>query len=75
MNKMHIKKGDTVKILAGGDKGKTGKVLRSIPKKLLVVVEGVNLRKKHQRRTKNTQKGEIIEKPVPMHVSNVSKTK
>ena len=59
-------------VIAGKDRGKTGKVLRSLPKRDVVVVEGVNLRKKHQRPNKKSQKGQIIEKTMPIHVSNVS---
>lgn len=69
---MNIKKGDMVLVIAGKDRGKTGKVLRSLPKRDLVVVEGVNLRKKHQRPSKKSQKGQIIDKTMPVHVSNVS---
>ncbi len=69
---MKIKKNDTVKIISGKDKGKTGKVLRAFPMKDRVLVENVNLRKKHQKPTKGGQKGQIIEKAYPLHVSNVA---
>ena len=76
---MYIKKGDTVSVLTGKDRGKSGKVLRAFPKLSKVVVEGINLTKKHQRATKANQKGQVVERPMPFHVSNValldSKTK
>jgi large subunit ribosomal protein L24 len=68
---MKIKKGDNVIIIAGKDKGKTGKVIKSFPKENLVVVDGANKSKKHQRPTKSGSKGQIIEKVMPLHVSNV----
>ena len=68
---MKIKKGDTVKVISGKDRGKSGKVLRAFPKEDLVVVEGVNVKKRHQRATKTNQKGQIIDKTMPVHVSNV----
>jgi len=69
---MKIKKNDTVKIISGKDKGKTGKVLKAFPLKDQVLVENVNMRKKHQKPTKGGQKGQIIEKTYPLHVSNVA---
>jgi large subunit ribosomal protein L24 len=65
---MKIHKGDKVKILAGKDRGKTGRVLRIDAKKQLAVVEGLNLFKKHRRPTRQNQKGEVlnIEKPLPV---------
>jgi len=66
-----IKKGDTVKVLTGRDKGKTGTVTQVLPKEDRVVVEGVNVVKRHQRQTQQTQGG-IIEKNAPIHVSNVA---
>jgi large subunit ribosomal protein L24 len=68
---MNIKKGDTVKVIAGKDKDKIGKVVRALPKHDAVIVEGVNIKKRHQRPTKNNQKGQIIDKTMPVHVSNV----
>ncbi len=68
---MHVKKGDSVIVLAGKDKGKTGKILRALPKENQVLVEGVNLKKVHQRSKKGNAKGEIIEKNFPIHASNV----
>ncbi len=68
---MHIKKGDSVVVITGKDKGKTGKVLQAFPKKERVIVEGVNMIKKHQKPTQVNQQGGIIEKEAPIHVSNV----
>ncbi len=67
-----IKKDDNVIILTGKDKGKTGKVIKSIPKEGKVVVSGINIIKKHQRPKQSGQKGQIVEKPMPIHVSNVA---
>jgi len=71
MTSVSFKKGDVVKVLAGDDRGKTGKVLRVLPKDEKVVVEGVKLAKKHQRARKRNEKGQIIEKAMPTHISNV----
>ncbi len=68
---MKIRKDDKVIVIAGKDKGKTGKVLKAMPKEDKVVVEGVNMKKKHQRATRGGQKGQIIDKVFPIHVSNV----
>ena len=68
---MKIKKGDNVIIIAGKDKGKKGKVVRALPADSKVVVEGVNMRKKHQRAGKGRQKGQIIDIAMPIHISNV----
>lgn len=65
-------KGDTVVIITGKDKGKEGKVVRSFPVRTQVIVEGMNLKKKHQRARRQGQKGQIVEFAAPMHVSNVS---
>ncbi len=70
---MKIKVGDQVKVLAGKDKGKTGKVIVTLKKQDKVVVEGINIVKKHQKPTNNNDKGGIIEMPNPIHVSNVQK--
>ena len=69
--KLHVKKGDTVTVISGNDKGKTGKVIRAFPKHGLVLVEGVGMRKKHQRPRKSGQRGQIIDKQHPLHVSKV----
>lgn len=72
---MHVKKGDMVVVTTGKDKGKSGKIIRAFPRKDLVLVEGINLRKKHERPRKTNQKGQIVEKVMPIHVSNVRKKK
>jgi len=67
---MKIKKGDTVKILAGKDRGKTGKVIKADPKSEKIIVEGLNVYKKHMRPKKQGEKGEIVKISRPMNVSN-----
>ena len=69
----HVKKGDVVLVLSGADKGKSGRVLRVIPDKDRVVVEGVNMIKRHSRPTQRNPKGGIVEKEAPIHISNVKK--
>ena len=69
--KMKIKKGDRVVVITGRDKGKIGTVLRAIPTELRVVVEGVNMVKRHTRQTARDQGG-IVEKEGTIHVSNVA---
>ncbi len=68
---MKIKKGDNVIVVSGKDKGKSGKVLRAMPRLDRVIVEGVNVIKAHKRPTKAGTKGQIIDKTMPVHVSNV----
>lgn len=68
---MRIKKGDTVKVLSGNDKGKTGEVLEVIPKTEKIVVKGVNVRKKHAKATQK-EEGGIKEIEFPIHSSKVS---
>ena len=58
-------------IIAGADKGKSGTISRAFPKKDTVLISGMNLKKKHQRPRKSGEKGQIIEKAMPIHVSNV----
>jgi large subunit ribosomal protein L24 len=72
---MHVKKGDKVIVIAGRDKGKSGSILRAIPSEDRVVVEGVNIRKVHKRAQKSGEKGSIIERSLPIHVSNVKLAK
>jgi len=74
MNTLHVKKGDTVVVLSGKDKGKTGTILKAFPKRESVVVEGVNVVKRHRRATRSNQKGQIVERPMPLHVSNIKKS-
>jgi large subunit ribosomal protein L24 len=66
-----VKKGDQVVVLSGKDRGRTGRILRVIPKKDRVVVEGVNIIKRHTRPTQRNPKGGILEKEAPIHISNV----
>ena len=68
---MHIAKGDTVRVVRGDDKGKEGKVLRVFPKAGRVTVEGVNIVKRHHRARRAEEQSGIIEKPAPIHASNV----
>ncbi|RCV55551.1 50S ribosomal protein L24 [Marinitenerispora sediminis] len=70
---MKIKKDDEVIVIAGKDKGATGKVLRALPKEQRVVVEGVNLIKKHKKANQaGGQQGEVVTQEAPIHVSNVA---
>jgi large subunit ribosomal protein L24 len=71
MKKIRIKAGDMVKVIAGKDKGKTGKVVQVFPGLDRVVVEGVNLAKRHLRSRKSGQKGQVIDFSMPLHASNV----
>jgi len=68
---MKIKKGDNVIVIAGGNKGKSGKVIKAIPDRDMVVIEGLNLRKKNIKARKASEKGQIVEVAMPIHVSNV----
>lgn len=68
---MHVKKGDNIIILAGKDKGTKGKILKAFPAMDKVLVEGANIKKVHQKAKRSGAKGEIVEKPFPIHVSNV----
>ena len=68
---MKIKKGDTIKMLTGKDRGKTGKVLRVIEKTMKVAVEGLNLLTKHQRPRREGEKGQKIQFPRPVPLANV----
>jgi large subunit ribosomal protein L24 len=69
---MKIKKNDNVIVIAGKDKGKQGKVLETYKDEEKVLVEGVNILKKHAKSTLRGESGEIIDKPMPVHVSNVA---
>lgn len=72
---MKIKKDDSVIVLTGKDKGKKGKVVKAIPKENKVVVDGINMRKKHQRPNKSGRKGQVVEIATPISVSNVKLAK
>ncbi len=69
---MKLKKGDRVKVIAGKDIGKDGVIMRVLPEKNKVIVEGVNIAKKHQRPTRATMQGGIIDKDMPLNASNVA---
>lgn len=71
MAKFHIKKGDQVKVLAGEDKGKTGKVIRMITDSNKALVEGINVVKKHQKPSASSPEGGIHEQEAPVHLSNL----
>lgn len=68
--KFHVNKGDTVMVIAGKEKSKTGKIMRLLPKKSSVIVEGLNLVKRHLK-AKGNEAGGITEKEAAIHVSNV----
>ena len=72
MNKFHIRKGDTVFVNAGEDKGKTGKVIRVITEKKRAVVEGVNIVSKNQKPNAKYPHGGIIKMEAPIHISNLN---
>lgn len=68
---MRIKKGDTVQVISGNERGKTGKVLMVSPKSNRVIVEGVNFVKRHTKPSQQNPQGGIVEKEAPIHISNV----
>ena len=68
---MKIKKGDTVLIISGKDRKRKSKVLKTFPKESRVLVEGINLVKKHQKPKRTDKKGQIVTLPSPIHLSNV----
>ncbi len=68
---MHIRKGDTVVVITGKYKGQRGRVLRVLPKQERLVVEGVNMMKRHTRGRGQQQQGGIVEREAPIHMSNV----
>lgn len=69
---MKIRKGDTVKVIAGKDKGKTGTILMTLKDTDQVVIEGINVAKRHTKNKRTRSAGQIIEKSMPIHVSNVA---
>ena len=69
--KMRIRKGDTVQVIAGKDKGKTGAVLSTLPNENRVVVEGVNMRTRHEKPTQEGETGRIVTEEASLHASNV----
>lgn len=70
---MKIKKGDNIMIITGKDKGKKGKIIRVLVSANKVIVEGLNMMKKHQRPRKTNEKGTMISIAMPIHASNVKK--
>jgi large subunit ribosomal protein L24 len=72
---MHIKKDDKVIVITGKDKGKSGTVTKAFPKENKVIVSGVNVLKVHQKARKSGEKGQIIDKTMPINASNVRKSK
>ena len=68
-----IKKGDTVEAIAGDDKGKTGNVLQVLPESGRALVEGLNMVKKHMRKTQDNPQGGVFDKEAPIHLSNLKK--
>ena len=70
---MKLKKGDNVKIITGKDKGKKGKITRVLVVREKVVIEGLNMMKKHQRPRRSGEKGSMVDVAMPIHVSNVKK--
>lgn len=69
--KMHVRKGDTVQVITGKDKGKVGEILTVLPKKSQVIVEGVNMRTKHMKPQQEGESGQIVTQEAPVHSSNV----
>lgn len=69
--KFHVRRGDTVQVISGNHKGATGKILEIKAEKAQVIVEGVRMIKKHQRKSQQHPNGAIIEREGPIHISNV----
>lgn len=70
-NKLHVKKDDNVIVITGKDKGKKGRIIAAYPRENRVLVEGVNMVKKHTRPSQQNPQGGILEQEAPIHVSNV----
>lgn len=68
-----LRKGDEVVVITGDDKGSKGKILQVMREKNRVLVEGINLSKKHERKTQDNPQGAIVEREAPIHYSNVKK--
>lgn len=73
MQTLHVKKGDTVKVIAGKDKNKTGVIVKSMPSTGQVIVEGVNVFKKHKKSTQPGKAGQVVEVTLPIFVNKVKK--
>ena len=69
--KTHVRRGDTVQVISGNHRGSTGKILLVNPTRSQVIIEGVRMIKKHQRKTQDNPNGAIIEREGPIHISNV----
>ena len=69
---MKLKKGDRVRVRSGKDRGKEGEIMRVLPAENKVIVDGVNVAKRHQRATRATMQGGIIDKDMPVHASSVA---
>ncbi|MBX4200534.1 50S ribosomal protein L24 [Candidatus Parcubacteria bacterium] len=68
---MKLKKGDNVLIISGKDKGRTAKILKSLVKEKMILVEGINMKRKHVKPKKEGEKGQVVPVPAPMQISNV----
>jgi len=68
---LHVKKGDTVLVLSGNDKGKTGEIKQALPRVGRIVVEGINMRWRHKKPNQQNPKGERVQREAPIHASNV----
>jgi large subunit ribosomal protein L24 len=75
MSKFHVKKGDQVVVLAGKEKGKRGKIIAVMTEKQRVIVEGVQMIKKHTRKSQQNPHGAIVEREGTIHISNVKKAR
>ena len=73
MSKFHVKKGDQVTVIAGKEKGKSGKIIAVLAKKQRVIVEGLQMIKKHERKSQQNPNGAIVEREGSIHISNVKK--
>ena len=71
MSKLHIRKGDTVRILSGKDRGKSGRVLVVFPAKQTAIVEGIKMVSKHMKPSQQNPNGGIVEQEAPIHISNL----
>ena len=73
MSKFHVKKGDQVTVIAGKEKGKSGKIIAVLTSKNRVIVEGLHMIKKHTRKSQQNPNGAIVEREGSVHISNVKK--
>lgn len=71
MSKLHVKKGDEVVVISGAERGKRGRIITAYPKRQRVVVEGIRMIKKHQRKSQQHPNGAIVEREGTIHASNV----